>query len=116
MIGIVAIQLVIAAYGGYFGGGMGIMMLATLALAGMTNIHEMNGLKALLGVSINGLALLTFVLNGAIQWKYGLTMAAGGILGGYSTAAFARKLEPRYIRIFVIVVGWVMTAYFFVRK
>jgi len=116
MLGIVAIQVVIAAYGGYFGGGMGIMMLASFALAGMTNIHEMNGLKALLGVSINGLALLTFVLSGAIQWKYGLTMAAGGILGGYSTAAFARKLEPRYIRIFVIVVGWLMTAYFFVRR
>ena len=116
MIGIVAIQVVIAAYGGYFGGGMGIMMLASFALAGMTNIHEMNGLKALLGVSINGLALLTFIVSGAIQWKYGLTMAAGGILGGYSTAAIARKLEPRYVRIFVIVVGWAMTVYFFVRK
>jgi uncharacterized membrane protein YfcA len=116
MLGIVFIQLVIAAYGGYFGGGMGIMMLATLALAGMTNIHEMNGLKALLGVSINGLALLTFVLSGAIQWKYGLTMAAGGILGGYSTAAFARRLDPRYVRTFVIVVGWSMTVYFFLRK
>jgi uncharacterized protein len=116
MLGIVAIQLVIAAYGGYFGGGMGIMMLATLALAGMTNIHEMNGLKALLGVSINGLALLTFIINGAIQWKYGLTMAAGGILGGYSSAAFARRLEPRYVRIFVIVVGWTMTVYFFARR
>jgi len=116
MLGIVAIQLVIAAYGGYFGGGMGIMMLASFALAGMSNIHEMNGLKALLGVSINGLALLTFVLSGAIQWQYGLTMAAGGILGGYSTAAFARKLEPRYVRIFVIVVGWGMTVYFFARR
>jgi len=113
MLGIVAMQLVIAAYGGYFGGGMGIMMLATLALAGMTNIHEMNGLKALLGVSINGLALLTFVLSDTINWKYGLTMAAGGILGGYSTAAFARRIESRYVRRFVIVVGWSMTVYFF---
>jgi len=116
MLGVVAMQLVIAAYGGYFGGGMGIMMLATLAVAGMTNIHEMNGLKALLGVSINGLALLTFVVGGVIDWKYGLTMAAGGILGGYSIAAFARKIEPRYVRIFVIIVGWAMTAYFFWRR
>src|SRR3954465_9525150 len=113
MLGIVVIQLVIAAYGGYFGGGMGIMMLATFALAGMTNIHEMNGLKALLGVSINGLALLTFVISGTIQGKSGLTMAAGGIMGGYSTAAFARKVDSRYVRRFVIVVGWIMTAYFF---
>jgi uncharacterized membrane protein YfcA len=116
MLGVIAMQLAIAAYGGYFGGGMGIMMLATLAVAGMTNINEMNGLKALLGVSINGLALLTFILSGVIQWKYGLTMAAGGILGGYSTAAFARKIDQRYVRIFVIVVGWAMTVYFFVRK
>ena len=113
MLGIVVIQLVIAAYGGYFGGGMGIMMLATFALAGMTNIHEMNGLKALLGVSINGLALLTFVLNGAIRWNYGLTMAVGGVVGGYSVAAMARKLDSRYVRAFVIAVGWLMTAYFF---
>lgn len=113
MLGIVVIQLVIAAYGGYFGGGMGIMMLATFALAGMTNIHEMNGLKALLGVSINGLALLTFVLNGAIRWNYGLTMAVGGVVGGYSVAALARKIDSRYVRAFVITVGWLMTAYFF---
>jgi uncharacterized membrane protein YfcA len=113
MLGIVVIQLVIAAYGGYFGGGMGIMMLATFALAGMTNIHEMNGLKALLGVSINGLALLTFVLNGAIRWNYGLTMAVGGVVGGYSVAALARKLDSRYVRAFVIAVGWSMTLYFF---
>jgi len=116
MLGIVVVQLIIAAYGGYFGGGMGIMMLATLALAGMTNIHEMNGLKALLGVSINGLALLTFVISGDIQWKYGLTMATGGIVGGYSTAAFARKVDQRHVRAFVIVVGWGMTAYFFWRR
>ncbi len=116
MIGTVAIQLVIAAYGGYFGGGMGIMMLATFALAGMTNIHEMNGLKALLGVSINGLALLTFVLHGVINWQYGLVMAVGGIVGGYSIAAFAKRLPQRYVRLFVIVVGWAMTIYFFVRR
>ena len=116
MLGVVAMQLAIAAYGGYFGGGMGIMMLATLAVAGMTNINEMNGLKALLGVSINGLALLTFIVSGVIQWKYGLMMATGGILGGYSTAAFARKIDQRYVRTFVIVVGWAMTAYFFWRK
>ena len=65
------------------------------------------------GVSINGLALLTFVLSDTINWKYGLTMAAGGILGGYSTAAFARRIESRYVRRFVIVVGWSMTVYFF---
>jgi len=112
---VAVLQLVIATYGGYFGGGMGIMMLATMALAGMTNIHQMNGLKSFLGVSINGVALLIFIAKGAITWKYGATMAIGATLGGYITAYFARKIDTRYVRTFVIVVGWAMTAYFFWR-
>jgi uncharacterized protein len=113
MIGVVVFQFVIATYGGYFGGGMGIMMLATMALSGMTNIHEMNGLKSFLGVSINGVALATFIISGAISWRYGLAMAVGATLGGYLTASFARRIDARYVRAFVIVVGWMMTAYFF---
>lgn len=116
LLGVVLAQLVIATYGGYFGGGMGIMMLATMALAGMTNIHEMNGLKSFLGVAINGFALATFIISGTISWRYGLAMAAGATLGGYMTASVARKVDPRYVRWFVISVGWIMTAYFFVRK
>ena len=115
LLGVVFAQLLISTYGGYFGGGMGIMMLATMALAGMTNIHEMNGLKSFLGVAINGFALATFIITGTISWRYGLAMAVGATLGGYSTAAFARRLDPRYVRWFVIVVGWGMTIYFFVR-
>jgi uncharacterized protein len=115
LLAVVAAQFVIATYGGYFGGGMGIMMLATMALAGMTNIHEMNGLKSFLGVSINGLALATFILSGAISWTHGLAMAVGATLGGYTTASFARRIDPRYVRWFVIAVGWVMTIYFFLR-
>jgi len=113
---VVVVQFFIATYGGYFGGGMGIMMLSTMALAGMTNIHEMNGLKSFLGVSINAVALATFILTGAITWKYGVTMAVGATLGGYVTASFARRLDARYVRMFVIVVGWTMTAYFFLRR
>jgi hypothetical protein len=115
LLGVVFAQFLIATYGGYFGGGMGIMMLATMALAGMTNIHEMNGLKSFLGVAINGFALATFIITGTISWRYGLAMAVGATLGGYSTAAFARRLDPRCVRWFVIVVGWGMTIYFFVR-
>jgi len=115
LLAVVIFQFFIATYGGYFGGGMGIMMLATMALAGMTNIHEMNGLKSFLGVSINGVALATFILSGAITWKYGAIMAVGATLGGYLTAFFARKIDARYVRRFVIVTGWGMTVYFFVR-
>jgi uncharacterized membrane protein YfcA len=113
---VVVVQFFIATYGGYFGGGMGIMMLATMALAGMTNIHEMNGLKSFLGVSINGVALAIFIFSGAITWKYGLLMVIGATLGGYVTAFFARKIDARYIRGFVIAIAWVMTIYFFVRQ
>ena len=113
---VVVVQFFISIYGGYFGGGMGIMMLATMALAGMTNIHEMNGLKSFLGVAINGVALATFVLSGAINWKYGVMMAIGATLGGYGTAFVARKIDPRYVRTFVTVIGWGMTAYFFWRR
>ena len=109
------LQLAIATYGGYFGGGMGIMMLALLAASGMTNIHEMNGLKAVLGVAINAVALVAFIAHGSIAWRAGLIMAAGGIIGGYAGAAVARRLSRGAVRAFVIAIGWTMTAYFFVR-
>jgi len=112
---VVAAQLVIAAYGGYFGGGQGIMMLAMMSLAGMNNIHEMNGLKTALGATINAMALATFIVSGALAWRPGLTMAVGAAVGGYSAAALARRIDARVIRTIVIVVGWVMTVYFFGR-
>src|SRR6185436_18339356 len=102
-------------YGGYFGGGMGIMMLATFSLAGMANIHEMNGLKSLLGTAINTLALAEFVVRGTVAWRYGLVMIVGAVLGGYCGAAGARTVNPKWIRLLVIAIGWSMTIYFFVR-
>ncbi len=109
------LQFAIAMYGGYFGGGMGIMMLAVLTVAGMTDIHEMNGLKALLAVAINGIALAAFVASGAIAWAPGLVMVAGGVVGGYVGASGARRLPPAVIRMFVGAIGWLMTVYFFLR-
>jgi uncharacterized membrane protein YfcA len=108
-------QLVIAIYGGYFGGGMGIMMLAAFSVAGMRDIHEMNGVKTLLAVAINGVALVEFIASGAIAWAPGLIMVAGGSVGGYYGAHFARRIEGRMVRLIVIVIAWTMTAYFFVR-
>jgi uncharacterized membrane protein YfcA len=109
------LQLVIAIYGGYFGGGMGIMMLAAFALAGMLDIHEMNGLKTLLGVAVNLLALGEFIVKGIVAWTPGLVMAAGAVLGGYFGAVIARKIDPYWVRVFVIAIGWTMTVYFFVK-
>ncbi len=109
------LQLLIATYGGYFGGGMGIMMLAAMAVAGMTNMHQMNGLKSLLAVAINGVALAAFVLDGAINWPLGVVMVAGGVAGGYAGAAAARRVSGTGVRGLVVVVAWAMTGYFFLR-
>jgi uncharacterized membrane protein YfcA len=94
---------------------MGIMMLAVFAVTGMTEMHAMNGLKAILAVAINGVALVAFVFQGAVAWTPGLVMVAGGIVGGYAGAAVARRLDERFVRVFAIVVAWVMTIYFFLR-
>ncbi len=111
----VLLQGTIAIYGGYFGGGMGIMMLATLSVAGMTDIHEMNGLKSILGTAINGVALAAFIVHGIVRWPPGLIMMAGGMLGGYAGAALAKSIGRPRVRVFVIVVAWGMTAYFFMK-
>jgi uncharacterized protein len=106
-------ELVVAVYGGYFGGGVGILNLAMLAAVGMTDIHAMNALKVVLGGIINGIAVVTFIFAGAIAWKQGIVMIAGAIFGGYFGAHYAQKLPPAWIRAFVIVVGTGMTLYFF---
>ncbi len=116
MVWTLLVQLVIASYGGYFGGGMGIMMLAIFALTGMTSMHAMNGLKSLLAVAINGVALVEFVVTGSVAWAPGVVMVAGGIVGGYAGAAAARRIDGRYIRQLVTVIAWGMTAYFFWRQ
>ena len=106
-------ELFVAVYGGYFGGGVGIVNLAMLAALGMTDIHAMNALKVVLGGVINGIAVITFIVAGAVAWRQGSVMIAGAIVGGYFGAHYAQKLPPAWIRGFVIAVGTVMTAYFF---
>jgi hypothetical protein len=107
-------QFPIAVYGGYFGGGIGILMLAALTLVGMENIHSMNGLKNWLAACINGVAVVTFIIAGAVWWSQALVMVAGAIIGGYGGASLARKVDPRKVRRFVIAVGVGLTVYFFV--
>lgn len=114
MWGLMVVQLVIALYGGYFGGGIGILMLASLGVMGMTNIHMMNGIKTLLATCINGVAVLTFAVAGAVAWPQAILMVVGAIAGGYGGAHYARQLPPLVVRRFVIVVGTTMTAYFFI--
>ncbi len=108
-------ETAVAVYGGYFGGGVGIMNLAMLAALGMTDIHAMNKLKVMLGGVINGVATITFIVTGMIVWPQAMVMTAGSILGGYSSAHYAQKLPQAWVRSFVILVGAAMTIYFFIR-
>ncbi|HVO43831.1 MAG TPA: sulfite exporter TauE/SafE family protein, partial [Aggregatilineales bacterium] len=109
------LQLAVATYGGFFGGGIGIMMLAVLGLMGMEDIHAMNALKTLLATCINGVAVVAFILAGKVYWPQGLLMVCGAILGGYFGAFYAKKVNPQYVRWVVIAVGCVLTVYFFLR-
>ncbi len=111
-----ALQLLIATYGGYFGGGIGILMLATLAARGLETGHAMNGIKNWLAVCINGVAVATFVIAGAVYWPQALVMLVGAIAGGYGGASTARRMNPVHIRRFVISVGATLTAYFFLAE
>jgi uncharacterized membrane protein YfcA len=108
-------ELCVAVYGGYFGGGLGIVNLAMLSALGMTDIHAMNKLKVILGAVINGVAAMAFVATGFILWPQAGVMTAGAVLGGYSAAHYAQKLPQAWIRRFVIAIGVLMTIYFFVR-
>lgn len=109
------VQLVIASYGGYFGGGMGILMLATFTLMGMTHLHSMNGLKTVLGVFINGAANIAFFIAHKVVVSVALPVAIGSIVGGFGAAALARKLDPKKVRKLVLVFAWTLTAWFFVK-
>jgi len=111
--GATMLQLCVAVYGGYFGGGMGIVMLAMLATLGMTDIHAMNALKSVMGFVINGVAVVTFISARAVYWKPGIVMILGGIAGGYLGAHYAMRMQPSRVRGFVVLVGAGMTAYFF---
>jgi uncharacterized membrane protein YfcA len=105
----------VAIYGGYFGAGVSILILALFALSGWSEIHRMNAVKALLTACINGVAVLPFAVAGKIAWDIGAVAALGAAAGGYFGARIARRVEPHRIRLLVIVVGAAMTIYFFIK-
>jgi len=109
-------QFVVAVYGGYFGAGMGILMLAALGLIGLTDMHQMNGLKNLLAICINGVAAIYFAISGAVAWRDGLFMGAAAIVGGYLGARMARRLGRKFVKGLVIVIGLTMTISLFLKK
>lgn len=115
IVGASVFELGVAIYGGYFGGGVGIVNLAMLAAIGMTDIHAMNALKSVLGSAINGVAVIVFMWKRAVYWPQALVMIVGAAIGGYFGARYSLRLNPSLIRWFVILVGTGMSVYFFVR-
>jgi uncharacterized protein len=105
----VTAQLVVSVYGGFFGAGIGILMLATLGLIGLTDIHRMNGLKNLYATAINGAALVYFIASGAVLWSVVAVMVLGSIAGGLGGAALARRVGQATMRRLVVVIGASMT-------
>ncbi len=109
-------QFVISIYGGYFGGAVGLMMLATWALFGLSDLKALSASRVLLVSSLNSIAVVCFIVAGKVWWPQTLTMVIAAIAGGYAGARFARRLNPAYLRIAITVLNVVVTTVFFVRS
>ncbi len=109
---VVATTLAVALYGGYFGAGIGILMISALSLYGIGDVHRVVALKNLLTGCLRGVAVLVLVVEGAINWGYGLPMAFGGLMGGYLAGMVSGRVNRTVLRGVVIVVGFGVAAYY----
>jgi uncharacterized protein len=112
---VIFFQFLVGIYGGYFGGAMGIVMLAYLSLLGGMEIHQMNAIKNSLAALVNGVASIYFVASGMVDPRAALLMTAGAVAGGFAGGRIARRIEPRVVRWAVIVIGLALAAVFGVR-
>jgi len=108
--GAILFQLAVAIYGGYFGAGIGILMLASLGFIGLGNIHEMNTLKTILGSLINLVAAVWFISKGLIHWPKAWVMTAGALLGYYLGSHYAQQIPQRRVRQIITLIGFVISA------
>lgn len=115
MAGLSAIQFAIAVYGGFFGGGIGILMLAFLTFLPLGGIHSTNALKTVLAAMINLVAVIAFIVARIVYWPQAVVMLAGAAIGGYGGAHFAQKVNPARVRTFIVCVGLLMSFLFFWR-
>lgn len=100
-------------YIGYFGAGAGLLIMGVLSFAGVESVHEINALKSVITSVSNSVAAITFVIFGAVLWHYGLMMMIAASIGGYLSARTARERKPKGLRVFIVGMGVVITAYFF---
>lgn len=107
--------LLVSVYGGYFNGGLGIVLLALFSSWGMRDLNTMNGLKTALSFILSAISVVTFALAGLVAWPQAALMMVAATLGGYAGAPLARALPAPVVRGVVIAVGVVMSAIFFVR-
>ena len=104
-------QFFVAVYGGFFGAGIGILMLAALGFLGQTNIHRMNGLKNFAAICINGVGAATFIFFGRVHWPLAALMAVGAVLGGFGGAGLARRVGQTNVRHAVVTIGLTFGVY-----
>lgn len=113
--GIIGFQFLIAFYGGYFGAGIGILMLSALALMGISDIHRMNAIKTLLASTINSVSVALFIWFDKVNWSLAIPMIIASITGGFFGAVVARRLNKNIVRYIVITIGLVLSGYYFIR-
>lgn len=115
------LQFLVAVYGGYFGAGIGILMLAMLGLLGLGDIHRLNAVKNVLGTAINGAAALCFAVgalagSGAVSWPHAAVMAASAAAGGLAGSAVARRLPAKLVRRGVALIAFALAGYYFLAR
>jgi uncharacterized membrane protein YfcA len=115
-IGVVFFQFIVAIYGGYFGAGIGILMLSALALMGLTDIHVMNGVKNVLATSINAVAAAVFVITGKVEWSLCWPMLISAIVGGFLGSRIAQRTSRTIVRRVVVAIGFTLAAYYFFQQ
>ncbi|MDB4080134.1 sulfite exporter TauE/SafE family protein [Amylibacter sp.] len=107
--------LLVCIYGGYFNGGLGIVLLALFSTLGMRDIHLMNGLKNIMSFALSAASVVTFAIAGIVFWKYAIIMMIAATIGGYFGVMVARKLSKSIIRIIIVIIGTIMTFIFFIK-
>lgn len=112
----VVFQFFVALYGGYFGAGIGILMLASLGFLGLTHIHEMNGLKTVLGALINLVAAVYFAWAGLVHWPKALVMTLGALGGYFLGAHFSQRIPQRRVRQVITGIGFTISAVLFYKQ
>jgi len=115
LVTVLLIQFVLGIYGGYFGGAVGLMMMAAWALLDGADVKALNAPRTLLVSAANGVAVLCFIVAGVVRWPEALTMGVGALLGGYFGAHAGRRLPPAVVRLATVLVAVATTLVFFVR-